>query len=195
MSKEKPPNQTNKMETEARLLSACQAQSIGWENELVLWLSGNGAWLEQRCAIRLGSSADAQDAMQEITLKVLRSVGQFEGRSSLLTWATRIADNYCSSFLKQRAAKAMTAHLQYSLALIEDDRFVHMDEPSSGTASVKTTLDALSTKNSEILRLRYFADLSLAEISRSLDISLSATKMRLYRAMDAFRIRYSIESY
>ena len=43
-------------------------------------------------------------------------------------------------------------------------------------------LKALSTKNSEILHLRYFADLSLAEIARSLDLTLSATKMRLYRA-------------
>ena len=133
--------------------------------------------------------------MQEITLKVLRSVGQFEGRSSLLTWAARIADNYCSSFLKQRASKAMTAHLQYSLSLMGDDRFIRVDVSSSESASVHTILDTLSKKNSEILRLRYFADLSLAEISRSLDMSLSATKMHLYRAMDAFKIKHTFESF
>ena len=43
----------------------------------------------------LGSQADAEDAVQETFLKVYRSVGSFEGQSSLGTWIYRILLNTC----------------------------------------------------------------------------------------------------
>jgi RNA polymerase sigma-70 factor (ECF subfamily) len=43
----------------------------------------------------LGSQADAEDAVQETFFKVYRSVGSFEGQSSLGTWIYRILLNTC----------------------------------------------------------------------------------------------------
>lgn len=43
----------------------------------------------------LGTQADAEDAVQETFLKVYRSVGSFEGQSSLGTWIYRILLNTC----------------------------------------------------------------------------------------------------
>jgi RNA polymerase sigma-70 factor (ECF subfamily) len=43
----------------------------------------------------LDSQADAEDAVQETFLKVYRSVGSFEGQSSLGTWIYRILLNTC----------------------------------------------------------------------------------------------------
>jgi len=96
---------------EQELLAASRSQSTGWDSNIVFWLSNDNAWLKRRCAARLGSVADAEDAMQDITIKVLRSIGRFEGRSALRTWVTRIADNHCTSLLRNRTAKAMTNHL------------------------------------------------------------------------------------
>ena len=42
----------------------------------------------------------------------------------------------------------------------------------------------LSPTDREILTLRFVADLNLQEIAETTDLSLSATKMRLYRAID-----------
>jgi len=51
-------------------------------------------------------------------------------------------------------------------------------------------LDSISAPAREILHLRFFEDRSLNEIAASLNINLSAAKMRLYRALDQFRARY-----
>ncbi|MDH3609812.1 MAG: hypothetical protein OEQ24_11300 [Gammaproteobacteria bacterium] len=44
------------------------------------------------------------------------------------------------------------------------------------------------------MELRFFQDLSLDELSKYLNIKLSATKMRLYRALDQFKLIYDQET-
>ncbi len=56
---------------------------------------------------------------------------------------------------------------------------------------INTVLQELTELNQEVLQLRFFIDLSLDEMATSMNLSLSATKMRLYRAMDAFKHIYT----
>jgi RNA polymerase sigma-70 factor (ECF subfamily) len=49
---------------------------------------------------RVGDAAEAEDLTQETFVQLYRSLGSYEGRSSLLTWTFGIAHNVCSRFFR-----------------------------------------------------------------------------------------------
>jgi RNA polymerase sigma-70 factor (ECF subfamily) len=49
---------------------------------------------------RIGDPAEAEDLIQETFVQLYRSLGSYEGRSSLLTWTFGIAHNVCSRFFR-----------------------------------------------------------------------------------------------
>ena len=53
----------------------------------------------------LGSFADAQDATQEILLKVVTHLSSFRGESRFSTWVFRIAVNHLKSYRKHMFAE------------------------------------------------------------------------------------------
>jgi RNA polymerase sigma-70 factor (ECF subfamily) len=55
----------------------------------------------------LGSVHDAEDALQEVSLRAWRGLGRFEGRSSLKSWLYTIATNTCLNQIERRPKRVL----------------------------------------------------------------------------------------
>ncbi|MEC5125172.1 sigma-70 family RNA polymerase sigma factor [Verrucomicrobiales bacterium BCK34] len=178
---------------DADLVAGCKAELPAETSSYYELLSKYEGMIYSTCLRMLGDSQEAEEACQDAFLRVFHKVHQFEGRSTFKTWLFRIACNICMTRRKKLAMKR------------ERDQLVGADivqssEPQPPAAksgeeaqaeTVHDTLQKLSEEEREIISLRFVSDLSLAEMSDVLGIKLSATKMRLYRAMERFKSIYA----
>jgi RNA polymerase sigma-70 factor (ECF subfamily) len=195
------------MEMEPALLGANGAAALGGEasdEELVRRIrAGEAAWFEvfvRRFNARLfrvaraivKDEAAAEDVMQETYLRAFTHLEQFEGRSSLATWLTRIAVNEAIARRRKMASRVE------SEALLDDDVMVCATDPeaSAHRAELVGILSGLVDALPETLRvvfvLRMVENMSVAETAAALDISEENVKVRLFRARAALRERLSV---
>jgi RNA polymerase sigma-70 factor (ECF subfamily) len=79
--------------------------------DLEALLEGHRAELTAFAYRMLGSSFEAEDAVQETMIRAWRGLDRFEGRSALRSWLYRIATNVCLDMLKGRQRRARPVDL------------------------------------------------------------------------------------
>lgn len=140
------------------------------------------------CFNVLGSQPDAEDAAQEVFLRVFAKAGTFAGRSQVSTWIHRLTVNLCLNQLKSRKRKSAT-----SLdALPQADPTSSVDgsgrlQQQETVALVRNVLNRMPEEARTIFLLREVEDFSYREISEILDLPQGTVMSRLSRARDKFR--------
>jgi RNA polymerase sigma-70 factor, ECF subfamily len=89
---------------ERELLEAARGGDEGAYGRLVEPYHGE---LHAHCYRMLGSVHDAEDALQEASLRAWRGLSKFEGRSSLRSWLYRIATNACLNAIERRPKRVL----------------------------------------------------------------------------------------
>ena len=143
------------------------------------------------CLKMLGSVQDAEEACQDSFLQVFHKIGQFEGRSAFKTWLYRIVYNRCIETRRKDARRN-----QYHAKLkeeVENEELSNsnIDSHNELTGRVHDVIAEMNGDERRLVTLRYISGLSIQEISDVLEIGLSATKMRLYRAQERFKEIYN----
>ena len=136
------------------------------------------------CARYLGNERDADDVCQEVMLKVLHGLKQFEGKAKFKTWLYSITYNECiTQYRKEKRKK----RLLEALSLDEQEEAIE-PEPIVGDApGLNKLLAHVNPIDREILVLRFVAELEFQEIADIMRMGLSATKMRYKRALEKMR--------
>jgi len=136
------------------------------------------------CARYLGNERDADDVCQEVMLKVLHGLKQFEGKAKFKTWLYSITYNECITQYRKEKRKR---RLLDALSLDDQDEAIE-PEPIAGEApGLNALLSHVNPIDREILVLRFVAELELQEIADIMRMGLSATKMRYKRALEKLR--------
>jgi RNA polymerase sigma-70 factor, ECF subfamily len=143
------------------------------------------------------SHEDTEEICQETFLALVRNLNSFQGRSSFQTWLLRIAANKAMDFReKSRAAKRGGSAVHLSIDAKPDSDDPPIDPPSSNPGPdvllqnaetcqlVRQSLDRLGELCREIIELRYFGDLSYAEIAAELRLNQKTVSSRLSKCLD-----------
>lgn len=182
-------NDNIKTLSEKQLCKKIVKQQSEWQAAFSVLIERYHAYLYHRCLQHLRNKNDIDDVLQNVYISIYRYLSDFQGRSSLKTWITRIVDNQCIAMIKnnQRITKKnalMIDHIQVFIALKTTRNSERFDNETDQKNRVMCIMDNLPYKSREIISLRYWSDLTFEEIAVTLDISLSAAKMRLYRALE-----------
>lgn len=135
---------------------------------------------------KLRDQETAQDLTQEVFIRVLNSISRFEYRddNSFVGWLYRIAQNVMIGHVR-RGTLAQTP-LDESLGVVDphgqDDVFAVFDRLSLAQAMRQLTVD-----QQQVLHLRFFADMSNAEIARQLGKTEGSVKALQHRALQALQ--------
>jgi RNA polymerase sigma-70 factor (ECF subfamily) len=184
------------MGSEAELLERCRrGQAEAWDELFDLHYAAAGRFIFQ-----LGSDftrEDAEEICQEVFLSVIRNINSFHGDSQFQTWLFRIAANKAGDFRERRsAAKRGSGHAPLSLQAEDPETGLTLDPPADlpspdelimtaeKMALVREALDNLGEPCREIIELRYFADLSYEELSRTLKLNPKTVSSRLSKCLD-----------
>lgn len=140
------------------------------------------------CFNVLGSQSDAEDASQEVFLRVFAKAGTFAGRSQVSTWIHRLTVNLCLNQLKSRKRKSATSLEAIPQAgpitLVDGSGRLQQQET---VALVRDVLGRMPEEARTIFLLREVEDCSYREISEILDLPQGTVMSRLSRARDKFR--------
>ena len=142
--------------------------------------------------------AEASDVLQNVLLKILRGIRQFNGRSSLKTWVYRIAVHEASNHRRSWRRRLFhepfsmddeSLHLSAKASIISDERETPYSvyEQAECQAAVKRALASLSEPYRAVVVLREIEGLSYEEIAEVLGIAEGTVKSRLRRGRETLK--------
>ena len=127
---------------------------------------------------------EAEEVAQDTFVKAFKSLGKFKGDSKFSTWIYRVAYNTCLDRLKknkrQQSTVEINAYTANQLGTLES-ALDHLEKKEQET-TIQECLSKLPSKDSFILTLFYFEELSLEEISEIVGLKTNHVKVKLFRS-------------
>lgn len=141
----------------------------------------------------VGNSADAEDLVQEASLRAFRALDGYHGGDSK-TWLLVIVRNTCYSFLSRKG------NMQAVVAFEEEQHSSESTTPEASAldnataAEVRRVIECLPTQCREVLVLREMEEMSYKDIAEIAGVRIGTVMSRLSRARQLLRERLQGQS-
>lgn len=142
------------------------------------------ATIYRACLRILGERGDAEDITQETFITAYRAMRSYRGEGSLRAWLLRIATRLCFRRLAQRRPSDPldeSLHDRAADPRLEPARAVVAGEQRS---EVRQAVASLPDPYREVVALRFFGELSLAEVAETTGRPLNTVKTHLRRGLE-----------
>ncbi|MBR5236548.1 MAG: sigma-70 family RNA polymerase sigma factor [Clostridia bacterium] len=180
--------------SEQEQIKRCQEGNIEAYEELI------GAYenkIVNYCYMMLRNHADAEDAAQEVFVKVFRFMKNFTGQSSFSTWLYKIASNVCLDFLrkkKRQSVDAVSIHQtsadgeEYVMPILDTAKGPYEQaQLSEAQRFLAKALNELSAEQRQVIVLRDVEGLSYEEIAEIVGVAVGTVKSRINRARQSLQ--------
>lgn len=144
------------------------------------------------CRSILRHPEDAEDATQEVFVRVYQALSQFQGRGAFGAWLRRLTVNHCLNRAQSGAARA--SRNSYSLDLMADTLSAAVeDDPEERVlraeerARIKAELEFLPPSQRAALGMRLLEGLSYEEIADIMGVPVNSVRSWLHRGRARLR--------
>lgn len=150
------------------------------------------------CNFYLGKRSQAEDAFQDVFIRVLNKKDTYSGNCPVKYWLLTIAKNICKDYLKSSWSTRVSSFDQSSDDDENSEYTVEMSDsrhPQDGReqedeyynsldpdGELWEAIQKLPGPSKEVILLRFYYDLDNDEIAKYLGISESTVRSRLFRA-------------
>lgn len=143
------------------------------------------------------NKGDAEDAVQETFVQVLRSIHQLNNPAYLRLWLHRIISGKCKDIFRRNKTVPVDTNDEKVNAHYVEERMEFLPEQNARFTSDRDIMNhyikRLPYSQREVIHLAYFEQMSMQEIADTLDITVGTVKSRLFLAKKALRL--SLSSY
>ena len=136
------------------------------------------------CYRMLGNASEAEDAAQETFVRVYMHLKAYNPQQKFSSWILAIAAHYCIDHLRRQRLKWLSLDEALPLSPLAGDP----EQPENAAMErescleIRNLLQSLPAEYRLVIALRYWQDLSYAEIAQVVGTTESAIKSRLHRA-------------
>jgi RNA polymerase sigma-70 factor (ECF subfamily) len=139
---------------------------------------------------RVGDPMVAEELLQDVFVRMLVGLPQYENRGyPISAWLYRIAACRAIDWLRvnsRRRAESLDRAAEVASTGWPDGENTAADREGE-QRTLAAALAQLSERQSAVIRLRFFAELPIAEVARQLDLTLGAVKVLQHRGLTALR--------
>ncbi|MFB6342829.1 RNA polymerase sigma factor [Saccharicrinis sp. FJH2] len=141
--------------------------------------------------------SDAEDLTAEVFGKVFKSLDQYSNDYAFSTWLFSIATNHTIDFMR-KSKKLILSIEDNDDSGMEPTSVIQDDQPGPEENMIRQQeykkleklIEKLKPFWQELIRLRYYNELSYEEIAEKLNLPMGTVKSQLYRAKDSLAKLY-----
>ncbi|RPJ07183.1 MAG: RNA polymerase sigma factor [Spirochaetaceae bacterium] len=186
-------------EKDAHVLAAVQETLRGNSDAFQVIVRHLTPLLYSICSRMLGDRNDAEEAVQEIFLKVYRSLSSFRIGKRFLPWVYTIALNHLRTLYRKKKLKHRALELLKHQAIIQNQSYMNYPDPGEGLAMAEAekaafgSLQLLRPEYREVFVLRAIEDYSVRDVSEIMGIPENTVKTFYHRARQELAEIISVE--
>jgi RNA polymerase sigma factor (sigma-70 family) len=132
-------------------------------------------------AAMLNDAGQAEDAVQEATLRAWRSIGQLRSGNQVRGWFLTIVANRCRSM--RRARWWSVIRLPYATSALPSPA-----DAADQHEDLSRALGRLSVDERAAVFLRFYEDMNSREVGEALGITATGARSRIHRALQRLRV-------